>query len=54
MEDAYDTLQGASFRECKSEGCIGNKRLSYAPTPHTHLRTTETKWLSLCKGSNSL
>jgi len=36
MDAAYDTLQGAGFKQCQSEGCNGNKKLRYAPTPHTH------------------
>jgi len=54
MDAAYDTLQGAGFKKCKSEGCNGNKKLSYAPTPHTHLHITESERLGLYKKSDIL
>ncbi|OAF98606.1 uncharacterized protein CC84DRAFT_1170045 [Paraphaeosphaeria sporulosa] len=54
MDAAYDTLQGAGFKKCKSEGCNGNKKLFYAPTPHTHLHITESERLGLYKRSDIL
>ena len=54
MDAAYNTLQDAGFKSCKSEVCIDNKKLFYAPTPHTHLHTTESKRLRLYKRSDIL
>lgn len=54
MDAAYDTLQDAGFKKCKSEGCNSNKKLFYAPTPHTHLHITESERLGLYKISDIL
>ena len=51
---AYDTLRGAGFRQCQSEGCNSNKKLRYAPTPHTHLHITQSERLGLYKKSDIL
>lgn len=51
VDAAYDIMQSIGFEECNSEGCIGNKTLSYAPTPHTHLHITKSEWLGLHKRS---
>jgi hypothetical protein len=54
MDAAYETLQGSGFKKCSSEGCIGHKKFSYAPTPHTHLHITESQRLWLYKKSDIL
>jgi len=54
MDAAYDTLQDASFKQCQSEGCNGNKKLRYAPTPHTHLHIAESERLGLYRRSGIL
>ncbi|KAH4841353.1 hypothetical protein HBH75_226730 [Parastagonospora nodorum] len=54
IDAAYDTLQGAGFKKCSSEGCIDNKTLSYAPTPYAHLHITESERLGLYKRSDIL
>lgn len=54
MDAAYDTLQGDGFKKCKSEGCFGNKKPSYAPTPHTHLHIAESERLGLYRRSDVL
>jgi hypothetical protein len=54
MDAAYNTLQGAGFKKCMSKGCNGNKKLSYAPTPHTHLHITESERLGLYRRSDIL
>jgi len=54
IDTAYDTLQGAGFKTCKQEGCINNRKLPYAPTPHTHLHITESQRLGLFRKSDIL
>lgn len=54
MDAAYDTLPGAGFKKCKSEVCIGNKKLSYAPTPYTHLHITLASDPNQLPGPDSL
>jgi len=54
MVAAYNTLRGAGFKDCKSGSCIGNKILSYSPTPHIHLHITEFELLGLYKKSDLL
>jgi hypothetical protein len=49
-----DTLQDAGFTKSKSEDGIGNNKLFYAPTPHTHLHITESERLGLYKISDIL
>lgn len=54
INTAYDTFQDAGFKNCKSEDCIGNKKLFYAPTPLNHLHITESEHLNLYKRSDIL